>query len=81
MKITKKDIKVAQNNYEKFYAWVERRFKVDLPYRVYATQVGDVFSIDQAWHYGTICNQAHIATIPVYPRFDPEFDPEKFYSI
>lgn len=74
------DLKIAERNAVKFYAWLENAFPCELPWRVYAVQIEDGFSIFKAWNYGSVQGREYMAIIPMYDRFNPDFNPETFYK-
>lgn len=76
----KHDIKTAERNAAKFYAWLEKAFPVELPWRVYAVQIETGFSIVKVWQYATLKEEVVIGEITLYDRFDPDFNPETFYE-
>lgn len=81
--MTKQDkinIATAENNFKKFYVWLEKAYPAKLPNRVYAHQIGDSLTILHVRQYGQINEETPVAVIPMYPMFDPVFEPEKFYS-
>lgn len=83
MKLTAQDFKTAETNSVKFRNWLQSAFPVDESKKVYAEQDGEVFHIVVAWRRKYISSNSdseRICTIPVYPQFDPEFNPETFYK-
>ena len=74
------NLKTAEINANKFYAWLEKTFPVKMPWRVYAFQIETGFLIFKAWNYGSVQGREDMAIIPIYDRFDPDFNPETFYE-
>lgn len=81
MKPTRQQLAIAAANFENFHTWLEQKYKPSEMFsRVYAEQEGDILHITHCWNYGSVKQETPICDIPMYPMFDPGFDPNKFYG-
>lgn len=78
--MNKADLKTAEQNFERFHKWLKAAFPVKLPWQVFAEQKNDVMEITKVWRYGSVSHSEKICDLQLYPRFDPDFNPETFYS-
>ncbi|HNM26626.1 MAG TPA: hypothetical protein PKL15_14400 [Saprospiraceae bacterium] len=81
--MTEEERIVAEKNFILFHEWVEKKFAPNRTFeRVYVEQdlEADNFKILHVWSYGSVKKEKHIATIPKYPRFANDFNPEIFYK-
>ncbi len=80
-KLTHQQLAIANMNFQKFNYWLEQKYKPsELFTRVYAEQDGDILHITHCWNYGSVKQETPICDIPMYPMFDPNFDPDTFYA-
>lgn len=76
-------MKIADRNFRLFTEWLKVAFPPESKiWRVYATPIGDgaTLRIYHHWQYGSVTDEKTVATLPVYPMFDPNFDPAIFYQ-
>jgi hypothetical protein len=79
--LTRKQLSTAETNFRRFHLWLEEKYKpAEIFTRVYAEQDGDVLQITHCWNYGSVKQETPVCDIPMYPMFDPNFDPEIFYA-
>ena len=79
--MTIRHIATADSNFKKFHVWLDKAYKpAEIFERVYAEQDGETLHINHVWSYGSVKQVTHVCDLPIYPMFDPEFDPEKFYA-
>ena len=73
---------IALENFKKFVAWLDIKYPPKSIFEKVHVSPADEGTINvyYCFQYGQLKKNTPICTIPAYPVFDPEFNPNTFYQ-